>query len=185
MKTFLKIQDKRQQLHANLQNVYEQIFKAGKYDPNDPDLAKLNEAVTGALSDLKNRHYQNSTLMESFLQHKMSVIKSVLDGNATVDVLKLVGTPAKLDKAYKELLGDAELMLADKLKEQNLGRLNIKDDVQSAENLVNNIKAMQKSMGKRLGENLSVYDDQIRDDLFNIQDMKEVTLKVLKLQKQV
>tara|TARA_R100001126_G_C4886886_1_gene182999 strand:- start:136 stop:4821 length:4686 start_codon:yes stop_codon:yes gene_type:complete len=177
MKTFLKIQDKRQQLHANLQNVYEQIFKAGEYDPNDPDLAKLNEAVTGALSDLKNRHYQNSTLMESFLQHKMSVIKSVLDGNATVDVLKLVGTPAKLDKAYKELLSDAELMLADKLKEQNLGRLNIKDDVQSAENLVNNIKAMQKSMSKRLGENLSVYDDQIRDDLFNIQDMKEVTLK--------
>jgi len=176
MKTFLKIQDKRQQLHADLQNVYEQIFKVGKYDPNDPDLAKLNQAVTGALSDLKDRHYQNSTLMESFLQHKMSVIKSVLDGNATVDVLKLVGTPAKLDKAYKELLDDAELMLADKLKEQNLGRLNIKDDVQSAENLVNNIKAMQKSMSKRLGENLSVYDDQIRDDLFNIQDMKEVTL---------
>ena len=35
---------------------------------------------------------------------------------------------------------------------------------------------MQKSMGKRLGENLSVYDVQIRDDLFNIQDMKEALL---------
>tara|TARA_R100001086_G_scaffold244604_1_gene174561 strand:- start:19 stop:4791 length:4773 start_codon:yes stop_codon:yes gene_type:complete len=183
MQTFLTIQNKRAELQRNLVRTYDNLFQTKNLDLNDPEIKKLQTSITGMIDDMKRRHGENSVLMENFLAYKTKLIQRVLDGTVSTKELSLVAVDkdpssivTRLNEIHKDLLDDSELYLAHKLQEQNIGPLSVADDIKRAEDIRNDILDIKKKTSEYIGENLQIYDDNIRDELFNIEDLLQTKI---------
>ena len=180
MPTFLKLQDKKEKLHNNLTEVYERIFKSGKYDINDPELSQIRINVENVLKDLQERNQSNMTIMEGFVAFKKSMLDNMLQGGEIPDVKFLKGGPKMLSKIHESLLSDAELLIEKKLKQANVAPLSIGGDIKSATQYIADIENMQRDIEKVMFKDLSVYDDQVSNQLHNITPLVQQTIKTTK-----
>ena len=180
MPTFIKLQEKKEKLHANLTKVYEEIFKSGKYDINDPELSQIRVNVENVLKDLQERNQSNMTLMEGFVAFKKSMLDNMLDGGEIPNVKFLKGGPKELSDIHDSLLDDAELLLQKKLQQANVAPLSIGQDIKSYTQYVADIENMQRDIETHMFKSLSVYDSTIDSSLANIVPVTKETIKTTK-----
>ena len=161
-------------------NVYEKVFQSGKYDINDPELTQLRTNIEKVLKDLQERNQSNMTLMEGFVAFKKSMLDNMLEGGDIPDVNFLKGGPKQLNSLHEDLLNDAELLLQEKLRKQNVAPLSIGEDIKSATQYVNDIRDMQRDIETNLFRSLTVYDTKIDEELAGITPITKETIKTTK-----
>ena len=70
---------------------------------------------------------------------KKNTIVALADANYFPLLEELINSIKRLNEIYKILLDDAELLLEHRLKARDLGVLSLSNDIETAENIKNNI----------------------------------------------